>query len=179
MLRRPSPRRRLLLVLATLSLAAPAVAEADCRQDVIGSWRDDARVQEWFPQACYTGALRIAPIDVRTYSTFAAVVRRARARDARRRLTVRATLPGRSRVGRRPLLRVTVSHVVRGMRVQVVRGPRRRVVTTLAVRGRKASKRVPLTRRGTYTLRVRRFWVLGGKRVAVTTSRPFSLRVRR
>lgn len=178
--RRPLLRRPAVAAVAAAgSLLLPAAAQADCRQDIIRSWQDDGRVQEWFPQACYTGALRIAPIDVRTYANFGAVVRRAKARDARRPLTVRVTLPARSRVGRRPLLRVTVSRVVRNLRVQLVRGPRRRVVTTLVVRGTKAAKRVPLTRRGTYTLRVTRFWLLGQRRIAVTTSRPFVLRVRR
>ncbi len=179
MRRPPRTLRRSAVAAAALALLAPAGAQADCRRDVIRSWRDDAKVQEWFPQACYSGALRIAPADVRAYSSFGAVVRRAKARDARRRLTVRITLPPRTRVGRRPLLRVTTDRAVRNMRVQVLRGPRRRVVTSLWVRGRKASTRVPLARRGTYTLRTRRFWLLGSRRIAVTTGRPFVLRVRR
>jgi hypothetical protein len=52
-------------------------------------------------------------------------------------------------------------------------------VTTLVVDGRLASKAVPLTRAGVYTLRATRFWLLGTRRIAVTTSRAFTLRVRR
>ncbi len=171
--------RRAAAPAAVAALALPASAQADCRRDVLRSWADDGVVQQWFPQACYRGAAQIAPADARQYTNLLAVLDRARRRDSARRLTVTVRLPRTARAGTRPVLRVAVNRPVRGMQVHLLRGPARRVILRLAVHGRLASKALPRVARGSHVLRVRRHWLLGTRRIAVTTSRPFVLRVRR
>src|SRR3954468_1097342 len=108
-------RRPAVALVAAACLALPVAAQADCGRDVLRSWNDDGRIQQWFPQACYTRALALTPEDARDYSPVVAAVARARARDGRRRLRLTISLPTATRVGRLPVLRAATSLPVLGL----------------------------------------------------------------
>jgi len=70
-----------ILVAAGLALAAGTAARASastpCSQKVINDWFDDDKIDQTYPQHCYTEAIQQLPRDVHTYSNAADDIRAA------------------------------------------------------------------------------------------------------
>jgi hypothetical protein len=66
-----------LLLLAALTVTAPASAAKSCGKKVVDDWYADGRVDGTYPAHCYDDAIEILPRDVRDYSSAAEDIGRA------------------------------------------------------------------------------------------------------
>jgi len=75
-------KTRVRVLLAALTLAVPAIADASCGSTIIEDFADNYAIDGTYTQACYDDALARVPADFANYSNVIPAIRAAKARDA-------------------------------------------------------------------------------------------------
>lgn len=149
-------------LVAAVVLVIPATAGADCVNTLVKS-AFKGSIKQWYPQQCYTGALKKLGPNIETYSpNVARNIRSARNRDRTHKLRFTIKWQPKNKV------RVTSNNRLRSG-IQVRKGAK------ILTRGSISSKTTLLKLKKTKgRLRVVVIWKLGKKKLTVTAAAPLA-----